>query len=32
MKCDIAVLKDRGENLSDIENAINVILKCKITD
>ena len=31
MECDTAILKDMGENLSDIENAINIILKCKIT-
>ena len=31
MECDTAIFKDTGENLSDIENAINIILKRKIT-
>ena len=31
MECDTAILKDTGENLSDIENVIDFILKCKNT-
>ena len=31
MECDTAILKDMGGNLSDIENVIDFILKCKNT-